>query len=155
MFTCRKISTSCVFFMLRVLQCAAGRTWQLRRKKITSGPCVDQPQAQFQRTTSNQGHNSRRASGQDKPPGLLSGLINMARRKVHIYCMHNLLASLISLSNICWLLLFFFTLKGTKEKEMVDVEPPGIHLFFTAVMLLVCMCPLTARISDFIMPCCS
>ncbi len=97
--------------------------------------CVDKPQAQFQRTTSNLGHNSHRASGQEEASGLLTRLINMEGRKVHIYCRHNLLASLISLSNICWL---FLHLGEQRRRSILNLRT---FVFFTAVMLPVCMQP--------------
>lgn len=77
--------------------CAAGRSWE---EKDYLWTWVDEPQAQFQRTTSNLGHRPHKTSGQEQPLGLLFGLINMEGGKLHIYCMHNLLAFLISLSNV-------------------------------------------------------
>lgn len=43
---------------------------------------VDKPQAQFQRSTSNLGHNFHRASGQEEPSGLLPSQINMNQRRI-------------------------------------------------------------------------
>lgn len=80
---------------------------------------VDEPQAQFQRTTSDLGHNSHRASGQEEASGLLTSLINMDGRKVHIYCRHSLLASLISLSNIRWL---FLHLREQRRRSMLNLR---------------------------------
>lgn len=100
-------------------------------KKDDLWACVDEPQAHFLRTSFNLRHNSHRTSGQEEALGLHSNLINMDERKLHIYCMHNLLAFLISISYICFLFFFFLPLQRTME-EMVDVQPRGIHLFYSS-----------------------
>lgn len=70
----------------------------------------------------------------------LSGLINMDGRKLRIYFMRNLLASLISPSNICCCCFFFPHLREQWRMRWLTVNL-RTFIFFTAVMLLVCMRP--------------
>lgn len=74
---------------------------------------VDEPQAQFQRTTSNLGH-THKTSGPKEPSGLLSSLINMDKRKERCVCIACPTSwPLISLSNICCFSFFpFFSHSG-------------------------------------------
>ena len=102
--------------------------------------CVDEPQAEFQRSTSNLGHNSHRSSGHEETLLFLSGLINMDGRMLPIYFMRNLLASLISIQYMLLLFVFFSHLREQWRMRWLTVNL-RTFIFFTAVMLLVCMRP--------------
>lgn len=96
---------------------------------------VDEPQAQFQRTTSNLGH-THKTSGRKEPSGLLSSLINMDKRKERCVCIACPTSwPLISLSNICCFSFFpfFSTLRRTKKKE-ADMLHLLTFIFFTAAV---------------------
>lgn len=140
--------------MLCVLQLnAVAGTWRLGKTDFLLAG-VDKPQAQFQRSTSNLGHNFHRASGQEETLGLLSSQIR-DKSCISIACATSCLFSFHYIASAG-----FLRLEETK-KETVNSERLDSHfsflfvsVFFTAVLLLVCSHPFSARISDFIMQCC-
>ena len=108
------------------------------KKKDHRWACVDEPQAEFQRSTSNLGHNSHRSSGHEETLLFLSGLINMDGES----CVSISWATFwplsfphpisVAVGFFVLFFCFFFSPKGTMENEMVDGEPPDIHLFYSS-----------------------